>query len=61
MEALDQLETKELTEIFIKTAKLLIKEDIDEISRELTNVHVNRDGRKYDLRISISAIDVTDV
>ena len=59
MELLNKLESPEVVELFISTCKELIKDDIDEVSRELSNVKL--DGRMYDFKISISAIDTTDL
>ena len=59
MESLNKLESKEATELFISTCKELIKDNVEEVSRELNNIYL--DGNRYNFRISISAIDLEDI
>ena len=59
MESLNKLESKESVELFVSTCKALIKDGVEEVSRELSNVSL--DGKSYKLRISISAIDLEDI
>jgi hypothetical protein len=59
MESLNKLESKEALELFISTCKQLIKDDAEEVSRELNNISL--DGKSYNFRISISAVDLEDI
>tara|TARA_R110000822_G_scaffold295315_1_gene417532 strand:+ start:584 stop:763 length:180 start_codon:yes stop_codon:yes gene_type:complete len=59
MESLNKLESKEAVELFVSTCKALIKDGVEEVSKELSDVHL--DGKRYNFRISISAIDLEDI